>query len=245
MLSDPDMATVVIDAQTNLPPVQSIAVLDTTELRWFADGRLPPRVAAWFTNDGETGARESRCDIYRLDRRDIGVKLRARRTLELKVRRSVGERLTVGPGLTGQVEAWRKWSPAGSLIERNDDLAWVEAHKTVIKRRFWMGGDECLSAEGPPLLMAGGVDVEIVAVTVEGVEAWTFAFAAFGPAAGRSSAIVNASQALFVGKRVRELGFLSGRSCGYPDWLVDFASVRRTSQNPYPSSSSLGGPIRP
>jgi hypothetical protein len=234
----------MVDAYTNLAPVPRVVVVDTTELRWFGDGRLPPGVAAWFTKDGEVGEREERCDIYRLDRRDIGVKLRARRTLELKIRQSVGERLAVGAGLMGRVEAWRKWSPADSLVERNDDLAWVDVHKTVIKRRFCVDGDECISAEEAALLTAGGVDVEVVAVIVEGVEAWTFAFAAFGPRASRRTAIVSASQALFADKRVPELGFLSGRSGGYPNWLVQGASPRPTSQNPW-RPQVLPAPIGP
>jgi len=83
------------------------AVLDTTESRWFADGPLPQGAEACFTRDGTLGVREERCDIYCLNGRgDIGVKLRARQTLELKIRRSVGERPTVGTDLTGQVEAW-------------------------------------------------------------------------------------------------------------------------------------------
>ena len=223
----------MIDAHTNLAPGQRVVVVDTTELRWFADGRLPPGVAAWFTKDGEKGVSEERCDIYRLDRRDVGVKLRSRRTLELKIRQSVGERLAVGAGLQGRVEAWTKWSPADSLVECNDDLAWVDVHKTVIKRRFCVDGDESISAEEVALLTAGGVDVEVVAVTVEGVEAWTFAFAAFGPTSSRCRAIVSASKALFGDKGVPELGFLSGRSGGYPNWLVHVASPRPTSQNPW------------
>lgn len=215
---------------TPVPPVQRIVVVDTTELRWFARGPLPPRVAAWFTNDGRAGVLERRCDVYRLDCPAIGVKLRARRTLELKVRQSVGDSLTVGGGLTGRVEAWRKWSPADSLVERNDDLLSIDVHKVVIKRRFWAGGHEGASAEDPAHQNAGGVDAEVVAIAVEGMEAWSFALAAFGPPTSRRDAILRASEVLFADGEVSELGLLSCRSRGYPDWLLD-VEAPPTSQN--------------
>ena len=155
---------------------------------------------------------------------------------------SVGERLTFGAGLTGQTEGWRKWSPADSLIECSDDLAWVDVRKTVIKRRFRVDGEECVSAGDPALMTAGGVDVEVVAVTVEGAEAWTFAFAAFGPPSGRCSAIVSASEALFAGKGVTELGLLSDRSGGYPDWLVHVVHGRAACRYSLMSASQRAHP---
>ena len=63
-------------------------------------------------------------------------------------------------------------------------------------------------------------------------EAWTFAFSAFGPPANRSSAIVNASHALFADHGVPEIRLLSSLARGYPDWLVGVASPRPTSQPP-------------
>jgi hypothetical protein len=245
----PTWTAAVIAAKTNptsVQPAQRVAGVDTTELRWFAGGRLPAGVAAWFAHDGAVGVREERCDKYRLDgRRDRGIKLRAGRTLELKIRQSLGQRLTVGAGLTGQVEAWRKWSPADSLVECNASLTMVDVHKTVTKRRFSVGGDECASAGDAALPAAGGVDVEVVAITVEGVESWTFAFSAFGPGASRCGAIVSASQALFAGTRVPEIGFLLGRSSSYPSWLVDVASPRKCVTEPTASPRFLGRPIRP
>ena len=59
----------LVEESPNLTSAQEAchpAVVDTTELRWFADGPLSPGVAAWFTLDGRVGSIEERCDAYRL-----------------------------------------------------------------------------------------------------------------------------------------------------------------------------------
>ena len=98
----------------------AVSVVDTTELRWFVPGPLPPDVRGWFT--GSTGVPEERWDTYLLDGRvDIGVKRRFRETLELKVRQSLDGRVELGDGLGGLLEVWRKWSPAEGLVEDDAD----------------------------------------------------------------------------------------------------------------------------
>jgi len=204
---------------------RELAVVDTAELRWFATGQLPPDIRSWFTCDGATGSVGRRIDTYRLDgRRDIGVKLRFRETLEVKVRQSVGANLALGAGLEGRVEVWRKWSPAGRLLDADDSGRWVDVHKTVIKRRFSAGGDELVIAPGGAHPV-DGCDVEIAAIDVEGVAAWTFAFAAYGPAAGRQYALVASWQGLEGvlddGRKLPEqLDRLLDRASGYPEWLA-------------------------
>jgi hypothetical protein len=202
-----------------------VAVLDTTELRWFAEGSPTPDIESWFTRFDTVGTVEDRCDTYRMDgRRDTGVKHRFRETLELKVRQSTEEPLTLEPGLAGSLEAWRRWSPADGLADRTEHALAVDVCKRVIKRRFSVRGDEI--APGPPI--GSGCDVEVATVTVGNVEAWTFAFAAFGPDATRRSALLACWQAL-VTEMPPPSGFASsfGPSCGYPEWL-DLLSVSGT-----------------
>ena len=70
-----------------------VSVVDTTEVRWFAPGRPPAEVMAWFTHDGTIGMVEKRCDTYRIsDRYDVGLKCRHREIPELKIRRSLAGR---------------------------------------------------------------------------------------------------------------------------------------------------------
>jgi hypothetical protein len=105
-------------AQAHRPA--GFSVVDTTELRWFVPGPLPPNVRVLFT--GLTGVAEKRCDTYLLKgRRDIGMKRRFRGTLELKVRQSLDGRIELDESLAGSLEVWRKWSPAEGLVQEGTD----------------------------------------------------------------------------------------------------------------------------
>jgi hypothetical protein len=72
--------------------------------------------------------------------------------------------------------------------------------------------------------------VEIAALTAGDVEAWTFAFAAFGPTAGHEDVILTAWQALTVdGLCPADLAAAIGPSSSYPEWLLSVASQGGTS----------------
>jgi hypothetical protein len=197
-------------------------VADTTELRWFADGTLPLSVKSWFTCAGCRGALEERCDVYRLDDRvDVGVKLRSRETLELKIRRSVGERIQLTAGPDGLLEVWHKWSPAEELPPGGGPVPWVDVRKKILKRRFSVAGEEILvSIEGPPLASAG-CDVEVVEVVVGDIEAWSLAFAAYGPTLTRRDSITACWSALRASGPCPDHCWRSfGTSSGYAEWLT-------------------------
>lgn len=199
-----------------------VTVTDTTELRWFVEGRLPEAVAAWFTLEGTTGLIEQRVDTYRIDGRlDTGVKRRFGETLELKVRRSLGEQVTLGPGLAGRLEVWRRWSPAECLVTGSRAVPWADVDKTIAKRRFSVDGGEIALTGDNRVMVGDGCDVEIAALVVDSVVAWTFAFAAYGTLSLRRQMIVNAMEAL-VGDRAvpDEFGPFRGPSAGYPEWLT-------------------------
>jgi hypothetical protein len=204
------------------PPLDGVSVLDTTELRWFSEGQLPLDVLSWFTRGGSVGLTEERCDTYRLDGRlDTGVKRRFQETLELKVRRSLGEHLELGSGLTGRLEVWRKWSPAECLASAGHEVEWADVRKLVVKRRFEVDGSEIELSEGNRAATGAGCDVEVVAITLDDVDAWSFAFAAFGPVETRREALV-ASWGSLVGDGPipEQFGPFFGQSCGYPEWLA-------------------------
>jgi hypothetical protein len=199
-----------------------VSVVDTTEVRWFAEGRLPPEVVSWFTRDDTTGVVETRCDTYRMDLRcEMGVKRRFRETLELKIRRSFGDTVVLDAGLAGRLEVWRKWSPAEGLVEGDGRAPWVDVHKAVVKRRFSLDGDEIILSNDQRTMSGTGCDVEVADVTVGDIEAWTFAFAAFGPPPTRRDALVASWQALAAATPCPErFGPFIGRSYGYPEWLA-------------------------
>ncbi len=195
------------------------AVLDTTELRWFGRGPLPASISSWFV--GATGVPEERCDTYLLDGRcDVGVKRRCKEQLELKVRQSLAERIELGAGLSGELEEWRRWSPAEDLVDSSGNERWVDVRKSIVKRRFSEDGTEIACASGTPLTGVG-CDVEVVQVTVGAIQAWTFAFAAFGPCSRRRDALFASWEGLVAARPCPEpLGPRVGQAMGYPEWLT-------------------------
>ena len=202
------------------------AAIETTELRWFGNGPLPPSVSSWWTNDGARGVVEERCDLYRTDGRvDIGVKLRSLSVLELKVRKSViptvppnDGRDLLGELPRGVVEVWRKWSPADQLVSAGSD-PWVEVRKTIIKRRFTIADGEVALFDVAEAPMGAFCDVEVVAIDDGSSAAWSFAFAAHGPRHGRRASIEAAWRALVSGPAPSPRSLVFAVSCGYPEWL--------------------------
>ena len=201
---------------------EPVTITDTTELRWFAEGSLPTNVHAWFTHGGSVGFVEHRSDRYRMDGRfDTGVKRRFGEKLELKVRRSLGEQVVLSDGLVGRLEVWRRWSPAECMVVRGHNMPWADVEKMVVKRRFSVDGDELPLAPEDRAQTGAGCDVEIATVKVDGIEAWTFAFALFGPVEGRHDSLMTAMQAMVAdGSHPDRFGPFFGLSMGYPEWLA-------------------------
>lgn len=192
-------------------------VVDTTELRWFEDGPLPRAVHRWFS--GATEPSDIRRDRYLLDAGDdLGVKLRNGETLELKSRVGLaGPGHTCG-GLTGELEVWRKWVLIDGLEPGMTALRWTDVDKTIFKRRFSLTG--CELPFTPELPDESGCDAEIVVVQLDETSAWSFAFAAFGPAQRRCAAIGAGWNALLLaGPPPSELRLEPSCCMGYPQWL--------------------------
>jgi hypothetical protein len=193
----------------------------TSELRWFFDGPVPRDVHAWFTHDGATGLIETRRDTYRLDGQvDIGVKRRYETILELKLRQGT-PRPFPHRDLDGQLEVWRRWSPADDMIFLGPNTRWVDVDKTVIKRRFAPDGDEAALTHETRAMSGNGCDAEVAGVTVRGRPAWTFALAAFGPTEDHTSSLTAAWASLMAVRSLpRRLPLPWANSCGYPEWMA-------------------------
>ena len=222
----------------------AFSIVDTTEVRWFFVGSLPPGIGEWFA--GSSGAGEERCDTYLLDGRgDIGVKRRFGETLELKVRQSLDGRVELGQSLAGSLEVWRKWSPADGLVGDSTDGRWVDVHKSVVKRRFSVDGTEiALPWDEPPT--GAGCDVEVAEVIVGAVRGWTFAFAAFGPFATRRDALLASWRTLVAATPCPEnLVSRTARAMGYPEWLAAMVSDHAVVTAPQLKSGHLSLELPP
>jgi hypothetical protein len=201
--------------------VDAPSIVDTAELRWFSAGSAPRSVRSWFTHEGTIGMIEERSDTYLMDGRvDRGVKRRFQKTLEVKVRSSVEERLELTAGLAGRPEVWRKLTPAVDFVDVTEPALWVDVAKVVIKRRFTVDGDEVALSEAVRAQTGAGCDVEVAAVGIGDLAVWSFAFAAFGPTQERRGALTAAWRAL-CGDSGDPAGFEAwfDLSCGYPEWL--------------------------
>ena len=195
----------------------SFAIVDTTELRWFVPGPLPAEVRNWFT--GSTGVVEVRRDSYLVDDRvDVGIKRRGGTTLELKVRQRVESLVDLGDALAGPLEWWRKWTPAEDLVEIPTSGRWIDVDKSIIKRRFSPNGTEVAFTTDPGVDPV--CDVEVASVSAGGIDAWTLAFAAFGPPPGRRENILAAWRTLRASADTSGVSIAVGSATGYPERIA-------------------------
>ncbi len=209
----------------------------TTELRWFFDGPLPADVRAWFMPKG-IGLLERRSDRYLLDGRlDMGVKQRSRRTLELKLRTGLPQPASIADDVHGLVETWQRWSPADGLLTLYDDTVWVDIDKTIVKRRFGTDGQEKQLSESTRAMTGEGCDMEIAALSANGREAWTFAFAAFGQPDTQRDSVSTAWRSLSMRHAPPDrLQLDIGWCYGYPEW------ISKVMQLPTPTQNGFSGP---
>jgi hypothetical protein len=195
---------------------------NTTEVRWFARGPLPPEVQTWFTGGRTLGSVETRHDSYQLHAlNDIGVKRRHGTRLEVKVRRTVGSSLNLGDGLESRIEEWSRWEPA------EDDGAWqlpatpwIDVRKVIYTRSFMPTDREVILPAIHSNRLYAGCDIEVVEVTVDEIDSWSLALKAFGPTAKREQALASSWRTLLAHSPLTENhGMVFDRACGYPEWL--------------------------
>jgi hypothetical protein len=173
------------------------------------------------------GLIEHRCDTYVLDARpEMGVKRRSRQLLELKMRTRPPEPAVIGENVHGCVETWQRWSPADRFLSVDDNAEYIDVEKTIVKRRFGTNGQELLLTESTRAMTGEGCDAEIVALLVNGRHAWTFAFAAYGRPDGQLDSVSTAWRSLVVAQaRPAQLRLHLGRSCGYPEWIMNVTNT--------------------
>ncbi len=193
---------------------------ETTEARWFGVGRLPEPALRWISS--APGFVEHRCDTYRLDgSSDLGVKRRNQSGLEAKLRLKTEGSLELSPVLSAPVEDWVKLTGLDPADLPEDNRAvWVEVHKVVHSRIYRFDGRTTVSLSADRETSSPGCDVELAAVGIGGMEAWTFALEAWGPSETRRSLLDATAAALQREGLPPEFEQGLGQAMGYPEWLA-------------------------
>ncbi len=189
------------------PADQRPGSLETLELRWFAPDRIPAAAIRWFENAAPQVLFEERTDSYLITGRDdLGVKRRDNGPLEIKERHGVGHRMSVGDRLVGRVEEWHKRTSDRSPAEGD---RWVKVAKTVRTYPYRATGSS----------VEARCDIELAAVEIDGMDAWTLAFEASGPE--RMVTLEAAVEHLLFDEGVpADIAASLELEAGYPAWLV-------------------------
>lgn len=198
--------------------------LDTAEVRWFADGALPRSFVEWFSDMGRSGVVETRSDIYRVgDAPDVGLKRRDYGPLELKIRRGSGGVLSIGGGVHGRIEEWRKTGAVESTRVRGDrDWQWSAVDKMVLTRTFAMDHRDGIAEVTGTDPTEPACDIELASVVVGETVAWTFAFEAWGPREARRRMLAGSLAALTSQSSPIPYRLVAALqlNMGYPEWLA-------------------------
>lgn len=192
----------------------------TLEVRWLLPGQLDAAVAGWFGRfPAET---ESREDSYLVNPVLCGlsVKVRAGRSLEMKMYHGTAGMLDVPGRVHGRIQSWQKWSfPVGPLGQDSDaPSGWTRIRKRRRLSRFRLAS-EGITAGVPRRAGEPECTVELTEVRVRDETWWSLAFEAAGPAdlllgALQGTAALIFAQALPGGA---ELG--PGDCRSYAEWL--------------------------
>lgn len=182
----------------------------------------------WFTGGGRLGVTESRIDLYqRRPGTTVGVKRRDGFVLEVKVLQRNGRVVSLSGGLTGTCQEWRKWRPVSAVGEPWRGT-WIDVHKSIVTRSYALARDGGALPVDEPDHRRAGCDVELVAVRVGDVEAWGYAFEAYGPRDRRDAALQAAGEAI-TATTPYPPGFagLLANETGYPGWLDALPATQR------------------
>lgn len=197
---------------------------ETSEVRWFGVGPLPPPVVTWFTSSPVIV--EHRRDTYWVDGSgELGVKRRNGVGLEAKVRRATEGLVELFADVGATIEDWVKLSDLEEAqLPRGAGVVCVEVTKSVRSKIYQFDGRGELFQATTRNLATPGCDVELAEIALDDREAWTFALEAWGPHEVRRPLLQSTVSAL----RTEEAppGFREGldQAMGYPEWLAGLVS---------------------
>jgi len=210
---------------------------DTTEVRWFAAGPMPRRLVNWFTSAGRWGSLEVRDDSYLVGAApSVGRKRRNRGTFEIKTCLARGPVVCLDSRLSGRTEQWRKviGTPPGPGATAHK---WTDVHKVILTRTYHFSAPDRVVEVTPGNLTMPGCDIELAAVSVAGVEVWTFALEAWGGPDQRLGLLEKSAAAFVAAVGLPESVITPlGVDMSYPAWLN-----RTVPQDPTSSTTQMAG----
>ena len=203
---------------TAVPPESLVTEgLRSLEVRWIFPGQLGAAVAGWFGRF--PAVTETRQDTYLVHPplRELSVKIRGSRALEVKVYGGSPGILEVPGRARGRMESWQKWSFPCSPVSP-DTAGWRPVRKR--RRISWFSpatGQVVARDPGPG--QQPQCEVELTEVHTSGQHWWTLGFEATGPV-GQLRGALEAAAALVFARALPE-GVEPGpdESSSYAQWL--------------------------
>jgi hypothetical protein len=167
---------------TAAPPESPVTEgLRSLEVRWIFPGQLEAAVAGWFGRF--PAVTEIRQDTYLLHPplRELSVKIRGSRALEVKVYRGSPGVLQVPGRARGRMESWQKWSfPCSPLSLDIPTVGWRPVRKR--RRIGWFSpATGQIVARAPGLGQQPQCEVELTEIHTSSQHWWTLGFEATGP----------------------------------------------------------------
>lgn len=202
------------------PRRPAIEGLRSLEVRWILPGQVRTAIAGWFGRfPAEVAERE---DSYLLDPavRDLSVKVRGGRALEVKAYDGSPGILYVAGRAQGRTEFWRKWSfPAGLFGPVGGGPAvWAVVRKRRRISRFWLADGRAVAGIAPRAAKAACA-VELTDIRSRGAAWWSLGFEATGPVAFLRTALESAATAVFEQAAPGEVELCMTQCQSYAEWL--------------------------
>lgn len=205
-------------------------MLTTSEIRWFAEGKVPPAIEDWFAGDilrEKSQPLESREDWYLLipGCEFLGVKLRQNR-LETKLRVTGLGILQFRNNIIGTAEKWIKSTCEDTKLESliTPDIIrqgqWVKVEKKRSQIRYLITDDYSLTPASTEQTSQEGCNVELTQLLINQNPWWTLGFEASGTDDNLINNLETCAQKVFKNFPNQELNLVD--SYAYPKWLSVF-----------------------
>ncbi len=213
-------------------PVLKEASSLSLEARWFGSGAPSAELETWFAQRAssfgiEATRSQARTDRYLVLRGcpQVGLKLRGGK-LEVKAQRGPGISVELHAGLHARLEAWTKWSAAGSAVSPlvsalgAGSPSWISCAKSRALFACEVAGGSLIPNPEQRHVRSGGA-AELTTLEVAGATHWTFAIELFGAVAEQldAEAALPPLRSLLGASTPPDLA--QARCASYPAWLSE------------------------